>query len=226
MPKLRPRLSYANVAATLAVFIALGGGAYAATGGLVASNGTVRLCVGAHGALSAAKAGRRCARGARTIVIDQRGPSGPIGATGPTGATGASGLQGPAGPLLATLPSGQTETGAYSAVGYVSEPGSSFVASAESFPIALAGAPTVHFLFKGAPATAECAGSASAPTAQPGNLCVYEGGQSSQGATTIDRTDTQGTEGATRFGFMVVTEPGRSGNFSYGTWGSWAVTAP
>jgi hypothetical protein len=220
MSKLRTHLSYADAAATLAVFIALGGGAYAATGGFIGSDGTVRLCVGTHRTVSAAKTGRRCPRHTSTVVINQRGP------TGAPGASGATGPQGPAGPLLSTLPSGQTETGVYSAVGYVSEKGTSFAASPESFPIALPSEPAVHFLIKGAPGTSPCPGTASAPSALPGNLCVYEGGQVSQGATTIDRTDTQGTEGATRFGFMVLTEPTFSGNYSYGTWGTWAVTAP
>ena len=90
-----PQPTYANVTATLALFVALGGGAYAATGGFVAPGGAVKLCVARNGSVNVARVGRRCRRGTATVTVNQRGvqgsrgPAGPKGARGPQGATGA-----------------------------------------------------------------------------------------------------------------------------------------
>src|SRR6476660_3754030 len=88
----RPRSPYANVVSTIALFVALGGGAVAATGGFVGANGAVRACVGKHGALSVVKAGKRCPRGTTTLALNQTGRS---GLNGINGANGAQGLTGP-----------------------------------------------------------------------------------------------------------------------------------
>jgi hypothetical protein len=90
-----PRPSYSGVVATLALFVALGGGAYAAAGGFVSSTGTVRLCVGRAGGVNLARNGHRCRRGTSTILLNQKGRS---GLTGSRGAAGAKGAQGPVGP--------------------------------------------------------------------------------------------------------------------------------
>lgn len=96
MDFLRRHLTYANVAATLALFLALGGAAYAATQLPRNSVGTRQLRAEAVTAGKIAKKTRRQLRGSR-------GPAGPQGATGkagkqgPKGATGAKGAQGPAG---------------------------------------------------------------------------------------------------------------------------------
>src|SRR3954452_16769466 len=90
----RAHLSFANVTSSLALFIALGGGAYAASGGFVAKNGTIRLCVGKHATLTVAKAGKRCKRHTRALVINQRGRGGSVGAVGSAGPPGAAGPQG------------------------------------------------------------------------------------------------------------------------------------
>jgi hypothetical protein len=93
-PKL-PRTSYANVTATLALFLALGGGAYAASGGFVSSSGTVRFCIGRGGGVSVARAGRHCRRGTTTVTMNQKGRTGLTGSRGPAGAKGAQGAVGP-----------------------------------------------------------------------------------------------------------------------------------
>jgi hypothetical protein len=90
---LRRHLTYANVAATLALFLALGGAAYAATQLPRNSVGTRQL---RKGSVTAAKIARRT----RNQLRGSRGPAGPQGKTGkagPKGATGAKGAQGPAG---------------------------------------------------------------------------------------------------------------------------------
>src|SRR5438270_5767250 len=61
---LQGRLTYANVMATLALFVALGGGAYAASGGLVSSSGYVQECVRSRGGVPrVVHAHARCSRG-------------------------------------------------------------------------------------------------------------------------------------------------------------------
>jgi hypothetical protein len=97
--------------ATIALFVALGGGAYAASGGLVSSSGFVQECVGSHGGVPrVVRAHARCPRhtiplflatpGATTL----KGPRGKRGATGPRGHTGAPGPTGPAGPAGPATP--------------------------------------------------------------------------------------------------------------------------
>jgi hypothetical protein len=100
-----PRLTYANVASSLALFIALGGGAYAASGGFVSSSGAVRFCVNRGGAASVVKAGRKCRRGTTTVILNQKGVA------GRNGATGGKGARGPAGP--SSGPAGGDLTGSY-----------------------------------------------------------------------------------------------------------------
>lgn len=127
------------------------------------------------------------------------GATGPAGATGATGATGPTGKNGPTGatgttgsPWTAggTLPSGATETGAWA---YGKGASSDEVNVALSFPIPLAAALDanhVHFLesvggeYKEVVfnegtgevetvASPNCTGTAEAPTAAAGHLCIY-----------------------------------------------------
>jgi hypothetical protein len=97
-----PRPTYANVTATLALFVALGGGAYAATNVFVSRTGAVRFCVGRSGVASVVKVGHKCRRRQTTLILNQKGPPGAPGPAGPRGRTGASGsLTGSAGGDLA-----------------------------------------------------------------------------------------------------------------------------
>ncbi|MFT3865066.1 MAG: hypothetical protein QM729_12395 [Solirubrobacterales bacterium] len=84
---IRRRLTYANVIATLALFLAIGGGAYAATRLPKNSVGTAQLKKGAVTAGKIAKKTRKQLQG-------ERGPQGPQGKTGAKGATGARGATG------------------------------------------------------------------------------------------------------------------------------------
>jgi hypothetical protein len=93
-----PRPTYANVTATLALFVALGGGAYAATNVFVTRTGAVRVCVARNGVASVVKAGRKCRRSQKTLVLNQKGPTGAHGPAGPRGRQGPGGsLTGAAG---------------------------------------------------------------------------------------------------------------------------------
>jgi hypothetical protein len=89
MRKLDDRLSYANVMATFAVFLALGGGAYAATQLEKNSVGTKQL---KNGAVNSAKV-KDGSLLAGDFKVGQL-PSGPKGDTGPQGDPGPKGAAG------------------------------------------------------------------------------------------------------------------------------------
>jgi hypothetical protein len=95
MSFLRRHLTYANVVASLALFLALGGVAFAATRLPRNSVGTGQLRPEAVTAGKIAKKTRKQLMGAR-------GPQGPQGATGKTGAKGPKGAKGEKGATGAT----------------------------------------------------------------------------------------------------------------------------
>jgi hypothetical protein len=86
-----------NAPGLLALFIALGGVSYAASGGLT-SGGKLQGCVGANGALTLLKSAAKCHHGQQKVAWSQTGPRGP---RGPAGASGAAGLNSGTG---ATIP--------------------------------------------------------------------------------------------------------------------------
>jgi hypothetical protein len=96
MSSLRPRLTFGNAVASLALFISLGGAAWAA----------VTLPAGSVGSrqLQANAVSSQHVRDGSLLAKDfkhgqlRRGPAGPPGATGPSGLTGPNGSQGPPGP--------------------------------------------------------------------------------------------------------------------------------
>jgi hypothetical protein len=91
------KLTYANVIATLALFLALGGGgAWAATTVAGNSIGTAQL---KNRAVTAKKVsyGTLLAKDFKSGQLPKAGPTGPMGPTGPAGAQGALGPKGPAG---------------------------------------------------------------------------------------------------------------------------------
>jgi hypothetical protein len=189
--RIRKRLTYANVAMTLALVFAMSGGAYAAKRYLITSTKQISPSVlkalkGTSGkAGPSGPAGPAGAAGAGTA--GPAGPQGPGGAAGAKGETGAPGPKGEKGiqgeqgepgepwPAGGTLPSGATETGAW-AFGPVTGNGSSVKVSI-SFSIPLAAAlDSAHALFveEGGNGSGNgCPGTAEAPAAESGFLCVY-----------------------------------------------------
>jgi hypothetical protein len=123
--RIRSKLSYANVTASLALFLALGGGAFAATHLPKGSVGARQLKPGAvgtakikDGAVTGAKVKDGSLTGADLApgtvpasVAGTRGPAGPAGAQGPVGETGA-GLT-PASFIDAGLPDGEPGCGTH-----------------------------------------------------------------------------------------------------------------
>jgi hypothetical protein len=119
---LRARLTFSNVTAALAMFIALGGSSLAA---ITRHHGSDRKvlhgCVNKQdGHLRVVSRPSRCGKRERVISFNQRGrrgpagkrgktgATGPAGATGQTGAAGARGLRGPTGPQGERGPQGTT----------------------------------------------------------------------------------------------------------------------
>jgi hypothetical protein len=103
--KIRSKLSYANVIATAALFLALGGGAYALSG-VPDSAGVFHGCVSNKtGVLRVVKKSSSCKKsktvtrhgkkvkipGETAITWNQKGSPGPAGVQGVQGVTGASG---------------------------------------------------------------------------------------------------------------------------------------
>jgi hypothetical protein len=104
LTRLRSRVSYANVAATAALFFALGG--VAAATGVVGSGAQIHGCVSSNGQLTVLTHGHTCTKHQTPISWNEQGPTGavgpigpvgPAGATGPAGAAGAAGLKGDTG---------------------------------------------------------------------------------------------------------------------------------
>jgi hypothetical protein len=108
--RLVSHLSYANVCATLALFIALGGTGYAAitlprdsVGARELRAGSVDAAELRDGAVTSADVRdgsiglRDLSPSARGSLAGVSGPAGPVGATGAAGTTGPTGPQGPAG---------------------------------------------------------------------------------------------------------------------------------
>jgi hypothetical protein len=108
MHKLGRSLSYANVMATVAVFLVLGGGAFAAMKGLTTKGGAINGCVSARThVLTVLKPGKRCGRGHVALAFNTKGVP---GATGPGGPTGQAGPVGPPGPKGETGTAGNDGT--------------------------------------------------------------------------------------------------------------------
>jgi hypothetical protein len=192
----------------VALSVALGGTAVAA-GYVITSTKQISPKV-----LKALK-GAKGAKGAR-------GATGATGGTGATGAVGPQGIQGVAGPLTTALPSGQTLRGTFAVRGTAAAGGEESVA-AISFGFSLTAAPIPNFVFAGAASTTACPGTAAAPTAAPGQLCIYEA--STLNTTTRGEFDAvSGNDNTTTtFGAAVFADSTAAG--AYRTRGSWAVTA-
>ncbi len=176
------------------------------------------------------------------------GKEGAAGKEGTAGKEGAAGKEGTAGkegePWTdgGTLPAGKTETGSWSIGFTTKEQEEKKVIVSLSFPIPLAGKESVtdepvigeanvHFFAEGQSARSGggCGeGSATKPEAEPGNLCIFVGQESSgfniQSSLKIHppalREEGAGATGAS----LSIEVP--SGGANDSATGTWAVTAP
>jgi hypothetical protein len=214
MHAIRQHLSYANVAATLALVFAMGGSAIAANHYLINSTKQINPKV-----LKKLK-GRS----------GHRGPSGAPGAKGAAGVAGGTGSQGPRGPegsaglsALSTLPSGATESGGYAASGNVNKVGATLLAGV-SFAMALRETiPASNIVYTTAtePVT-HCSG---VRQADPGFLCIYSFSRLlvSEPPEVFAGEDAASTSSGL-LGFKMLWKSTSAG-FAFDD-GSYAVTAP
>jgi hypothetical protein len=92
MRTIKQHLTYSKVAASLAVFLAAGGAAWAAKG----SSGTIHACYAKRG--GALRIASHCRPTEKTLGWNQVGATGARGGTGATGGMGAAGSAGGPGP--------------------------------------------------------------------------------------------------------------------------------
>jgi len=239
LTKLRTRLHLtpATAIAALALVFAMTGGAYAAGKYVITSTKQISPKVlkslqgkpGAKGATGAAGAAG-AAGPAGPAGAGTPGAQGAPGAQGKEGSPGKEGKEGPKGTtgFTATLPTGATETGAWTARAAAGDTG--IVESPISFSIPLSNPLDESHVFYVASGESieQCPGSAEEPVAaEPGDLCVYE-------RTAIelvpafnvihDPAGKLGQNGAGQTGaFLTFTAEGATGGSA---WGTWAVTAP
>jgi hypothetical protein len=224
----RRHLTYANAMATIAVFIALSGSAYAATklqaksvGSRELKNGAVTKAKIAKGTLSAltAKRGATGAAGPAGAAgaTGAAGPTGPTGATGPAGGPGAVGAPGATGAVGGVLPSGATLRGIYSADASVSPSKQTDV----SFGYLLATKLTEEVVGTSGTPTTHCKGTAANPTAAPGYVCIYAtlGTQTNSNIIVYDMETTFGGQTG-HTGMVIYTS---NGAWSQGTWAATAA---
>lgn len=148
----------------------LGSGAYA-----LASPGsnTITVCVKQNG--GTLYRATKCAKHDTKLRWNKQGPAGASGQQGAQGvqgiqgAQGIQGVQGVAGPTTTVAPSGSTQQGTIYIDGYS---GSTELGTSLSFPLHLASAPVLDEVNSGS-TDAHCQGTAAAPTAAPGYLCIY-----------------------------------------------------
>ena len=203
---MRRHLSFANVAATLALVLAMSGGAYAAKRYMITSTKQIKPSVLAslHG---------------------KQGPRGFTGATGAAGPKGDRGPQGAPGPYPTVLPSGQTETGAWGG-GYTVD-GANPYRTSGTFAIPLAAPiPVGHAIYVAGASAPHCPGLGQA---EQGFLCVYQGfaenAEPPNDENIFDPETPAGTdEAAGARGFAIFILARKTGLTTIT--GAYAVTAP
>jgi hypothetical protein len=217
----RRHLTYANVMASAAVFIALGGSSYAA---VVLSKDSVRSRHIADGQVKRADLARnavtsRAVKDGALLARDFRAGQLPAGAAGPQGPQGAKGDPGRDFTPQTVLPPGALLVGHWAVGGGAGD----WMGTSVNFRIPLAAAvpgANAHHI-EGTAFTPECP---ATEDAAPGHLCVYTketGGTSTFSAIYHNLPDS--TAGASREGFNLFFSA--TANLSYRS-GTWAVRAP
>jgi hypothetical protein len=200
MKRIRGKLTYANVVASIAIFLALGGGAYAATQLPKNSVGSKQIRRGSIAYSDLSKAAKRRLKGTRGL----RGPAGP------------------AGPTTTTLPSGQTLRGAFN-IDFVAAAPDEISGDSISFGFSLPQPPKIEVVKAGQSPTASCPGSTSNPTAAPGQFCLYETASFGVSSFAICDLECNSAAFASPWGAELFVHAKAAGRTFVS--GTWAVTA-
>ena len=230
LERIRSKLTYANVMATIAVFMVLTGIGFAVAKSLPKKSvGKKQL---RNGAVTSKKI-------AKDAVTAPKIKSGAVGRSEvANGAIGTSEISNMAVtrakiadsaiPLIGTLRTGQTLRGSFNVGG---APGGAGIESHQgySFQFPLNNTPTapqanvIDLVANPTGTTASCSGitggNQQTPNAAAGQLCIYITGKSNLGATPVEM------ENNSRLGFGLVANSG-AGAGEYLATGFWAVTAP
>jgi hypothetical protein len=208
MRRLVPRhLSYANVAATLALVFSMAGGAFAASHYLINSTRQINPKV-----LKQLK-GRSGARGAL-------GPEGPQGPLGPQGHKGDAGHEGPEGLSdLKPLPSTDSESGVYG-VQPDNSATSGKISTTVGFSLSVEGELHTEYIAVGVLGTTHCPERGQAAR---GYLCIYSGTSGGIELTPSILNPATGAAGTGRRGFILQWTVTAAEAFDFGTY---TVTAP
>jgi len=218
-----------QVAIAIAALLIAAGATLAATRASRAPSVAV-ACLNRHGALQLASR-KGCPKGSVRIKIPLRALVGARGATGSAGAQGSpgqTGQTGQPGPVTTAAPSGSTQTGVFNVDGY--ETTDEFIGGSISFPLELASAPKWVEIPWGVtnPDPTDCPGTADAPAAAPGYLCLYDrisGNVALSSGLNLQVQNVDGYAGTvSRFGARLSTRAATTGEVE--VLGSWAVTAP
>jgi hypothetical protein len=210
--RVRSRLTYANVISSLALFLALAGGSYAAINIPKNSIGAKQLKKNAVTSVKV-KPG--------SLLTSDFKSSARQGLRGPAGPRGLQGVQGVPGPVTGDLPSGATLRGVYNLDAVV--PAASGIAGGSiSFGLRLPSKPAIEIVGIGGPPTANCPGSLENPEAARGFLCVYKSSETNtSGIFPCDQDCDPNI--AERYGAELFASSTAGGRIFAD--GSWAVTA-
>ncbi len=171
MKRIRGKLTFANVVACLALFIALGGVGWAATQLPKNSVGPKQLRKGAVTPAKLSSAARSTLTGPQG-PRGAAGPAGPKGAQGDRGAKGEQGIQGVPGSLSTNLARDLTLRGTFD-IDQRANAALEEIGSAISFGDQLAATPDFLIVPKGSAGDNDCPGSVNEPRAAAGWLCLY-----------------------------------------------------
>jgi hypothetical protein len=213
--KIHQKLGTAGfIISIVALVAALGGGAYAASGGL---SGKQKKEVEKIAKKYAGKPGPQGATGAPGAKGDAgaKGDNGAPGANGTNGAPGSNGTNGTNGTtgFTATLPKGATETGNWG----FSRTEETLIIAPISFAIPYSvteDAPVGVYVKNGETGVTECPGTAAKPEAAEGFLCVYEETAIYGGAEVVEPTIESNAVG----GRLQVSAGENESRFGFGTW--------